>query len=233
MKIGLTHTGNPEKHGYYLEWLKGQDAIALVTLSAGKNNLHEMDTCDALVLSGGRDVHPRQYGNTKLDYPGHPREFDEKRDAFEIAAFILAQQRQLPVLGVCRGLQLINCILGGDLQQNLGTELNKIHEGVPDKKHPVMIEPGTLLYDITGATEVFINSAHHQAIDRMGAGLQVNARAADGIIEGIEWADKTGKPFLLGVQWHPERMFRFNLEHTPASQKIRDRFIEATKKLKQ
>ncbi|HEY4148144.1 MAG TPA: gamma-glutamyl-gamma-aminobutyrate hydrolase family protein [Chitinophagaceae bacterium] len=231
MKIALTHTGSSDKHSYYLDWLKGIEGVELVVISARLNNLHEMDSSDALVLSGGTDVHPNYYGSTKLDYPGYQK-FDEKRDVFEIAAFNIAQQRQLPVLGICRGSQLINCILGGDLRQDLGTELNKIHEGTPDKQHPVQIEPGTLLHDITGSDTAEINSAHHQAIGRPGKGLKVNGHAKDGTIEGIEWADSTGKPFLLGVQWHPERMFKLKLQHTPASQKIRERFVEEIKKSK-
>ena len=231
MTIGLTHTGNSEKHQFYIEWLKKGGDITIVELSVDKNNLDRLSECDALILSGGIDVHPRYYGSDKLDYPDAPSEFKEARDEFEMAAFQSAQENDLPVLGICRGLQLINVIHHGTLYQNLGDrDLNKIHKGEPDKSHQITVEKNTILFDVIKTERTGINSAHHQSIDKLGEGLMVNARSDEGIIEGIERKDKSQKPFLLAVQWHPERMFRFHLEDAPASKALREKFIEEVKK---
>jgi putative glutamine amidotransferase len=92
------------------------------------------------------------------------------------------------------------------------------------------IEEGTVLHDIVKAGRLAVNSAHHQAIDKPGEGLKVNCHSDDGLIEGFEREHPNGKPFLLAVQWHPERMYKFNLEGSPVSKAIRDRFIEEVKK---
>ena len=228
MKIALTYTGNPAKQQYYVDWLKANEDIDIVNLSADDNNLDEINNCDALVLSGGIDIHPKFYGGN-ANYAGAPEKFNEKRDEFEINAFQSAQQNNIPVLGICRGMQLINVIHKGTLIQDLGDEsLNQIHKGNPDKYHPVSIGEETLLHDITGETKGEINSAHHQAIDKAGEGLLINCKAPDGTIEGIEWKEKTRKPFMLAIQWHPERMFQ--LPDAPLSKTLRKQFIEEIKK---
>jgi putative glutamine amidotransferase len=231
MKIALTHTENPEKHQFYIKWLRANEDIEIIPVSVDNNNLDEIKQCDALVLSGGIDIHPKYYGSDMTGYPNAPARYKEERDEFEIAAFHLAQENNLPVLGICRGMQLINVIHKGTLIQNLDDDtLNEIHKGEPDKTHAVHVEKGTILYDIAGAEIRPINSAHHQAVDRLGEGLIVNALSDDGIIEGIERKDKANNAFLLAIQWHPERMFRFQLEDTALSMNIRNRFIEEIKK---
>ena len=221
MKIGLTYTGSEKKHLNYVNWLKGTDSIEIVELSAGKNNLNELQKCDALVMSGGVDVHPSFYNSTKLDYPA-VEDFELDRDQFEKDAFILAQKNRLPVLGICRGMQLINCLLGGTLKQDLG-ELNLAHKVSPDKRHFVFLTSGLLLHHIAKADKAEVNSSHHQAIDKLGNGLKVNCVAPDKTIEGIESVDG---PFILAVQWHPERMFNFQLEDSSMSKGIREYFIQ-------
>ena len=229
MRIGLTHTSNPQKYQYYIDWLNHGD-VEVVKLSVADDNSYELRYCDALVLSGGVDVHPKFYGSG-TGYPGQPEEFNEKRDEFEIAAFHASEDNDIPILGICRGMQLINVIHKGTLIPSLAlTGADRIHKGEPDKTHPVNIETGTLLHEIIGSDQIKINSAHHQAIDKLGEGLLVNARSGEGVIEGIERADKSGKCFLLGIQWHPERMFRFELENSPGSRTIRERFFHEIKK---
>lgn len=231
MKIGLTYTGSNEKHQNYVRWLQADEDIELVKLSAEDDNLEELEDCDALVLSGGVDIHPKFYGNTKTDYVGAPDAFNEARDLFEISAYKIALDSNMPVLGICRGMQLINIIHGGTLIQDHGVDdISKNHVGNPDKCHALSIEPNSFLYEIIGEENVMVNSAHHQALDKLGAGLVVNASSGEAVAEGIELADPLKNPFMLAVQWHPERMFQFNLENTPASKAIRDRFIAEIKK---
>ncbi|MBC7947357.1 MAG: gamma-glutamyl-gamma-aminobutyrate hydrolase family protein [Chitinophagaceae bacterium] len=230
MKIGLTHTGNPEKHQFYLQWLGADKSVEVVELSAENDNLNELDSCDALVLSGGIDIHPKYYG-ASLQYTGAPEKFNQRRDEFEISAYHKAQEKELPVLGICRAMQLINVIHNGTLIQHLDNEaMIGTHKGEPDKAHNVHIKTDTLLHEIIGSDNARINSAHHQAIDKLGDGLTINAYSTDGIAEGLERLDGKGKPFLLAVQWHPERMFRFDLGDTPASKALRDRFFDEVKK---
>lgn len=227
MKIALTYTGSDEKHNNYLRWLQSEEDITIVKVSADDNNLHEIQHCDALVLSGGVDIHPEFY-NQNTDYANAPETFNKERDQFELAAFQSAFENNKAVLGICRGLQLVNCFLGGSLEQDLGQDLNKIHKAEKsDKAHGLTIETGTVLYQVVQAERGVVNSAHHQAVKKLGEGLKVNCVADDGTIEGLEWADASNKPFLLCIQWHPERMFQFGLGHSPLSKNIRNTFIEA------
>jgi len=230
MKIGLTYTGGEEKHNNYAQWLKGNEAIEVVALSSALNNAEELNNCDTLVLSGGVDIHP-EFFKGATTYSNQPEEWDLQRDLFEKQLYQSAITNNQPVLGICRGFQLINVLNGGTLNQDLA-DLNATHnkEGIQDKLHEVSINRNSLLFEITGTTNDKVNSAHHQSINQLGNGLAVNCIAEDGIIEGIEWADKTDKPFLLGVQWHPERMNKYQLSGSPLSKNIRDYFINEIKK---
>ena len=117
--------------------------------------------------------------------------------------------------------------------QDIGEEANLIHrnEG-SDKRHAIQISPDSLLHTITGETNADTNSAHHQAIDKLGEGLKITAISTDGITEAVEWADTTGKSFFLGIQWHPERMYKLGMQASPLSKNIRDYFLEVIKKHK-
>jgi putative glutamine amidotransferase len=237
MNIGLTYTGSEQKQHNYIRWLSQGNKVDVITLSSEtKENKGSIEDCDALVLSGGIDVHPGYYNSDNLVYPNKPQQFYEKRDAFEKNLFSVAQQRKIPVLGICRGMQLINCILGGTLQQDLAGK-NTIHKAVVDEKamqfdkvHGLHIAPATILYEISGGERAAVNSAHHQGIAAVAAVLQVSAVSDDGVAEALEWKDKAGRPFLLCVQWHPERMQEFLLEQTPMAAGIRTRFLAALKK---
>jgi putative glutamine amidotransferase len=229
MKIGLTYTGWGEKHQNYVQWLKDKDrAIEVIRISVSTDPDLIRD-CDALVLSGGVDIHPALYAGAAV-YPKSEaaKGWRKDRDAFERLVFGYALEHRLPVLGVCRGLQLINVLLGGTLIQDLGEQGDETHEAVgdTDKQHGVRVERDSLLYAIAQEEKGVANSAHHQAIDKLGKGLKVNCLADDGTIEGIEWAETGGKPFMLAVQWHPERMFTNKLPDGGLYKKIRDRFVE-------
>lgn len=228
MKIGLTYTGSEEKHQNYIRWLRGDGEAEVITLSDEAGNIDELLSCDALVLSGGVDVHPSFY-DRKKGYAHAPKKFNKKRDRFESAAFLRSQERQIPLLAVCRGMQLVNCILGGDLVQDLGNRGNAIHRAADtgDKAHGATVLPDTQLASILGTTRIVVNSAHHQCVRHPGQGLRINCVADDGTPEGWEWEQPAGRSFLLGVQWHPERMFRFGLEATAPAMALRQHFIEA------
>jgi putative glutamine amidotransferase len=233
MKIGLTYTGRGEKHENYVRWLKDRDpAVEIVKLGVD-GDAAAITRCDALVLSGGIDIHPEWYGGAKAYFKA-PEKWRRDRDIFERSVFGYALEHGLPVLGVCRGLQLINVLRGGTLIQDLGEQGNKTHEAVGDldMRHGVRIEGDSLLHGIAGSVTGEINSAHHQAIGSLGEGLKVNCRADDGTIEGIEWADVDGKPFMLAVQWHPERMYTDKMQDAWLYKRIRDRFVEEIEQAK-
>jgi putative glutamine amidotransferase len=204
IKIGLTYTGTDEKHQNYLRWLKGNEDIQIVRLSPADNNVEEVKNLDGIVLSGGVDVHPKYYHSDIIDYPNAPEMFNEERDAFEKQVFEISQQKNIPLLAVCRGMQLVNCLLGGTLLQDIGPVANTIHRFEHnDKAHGINIVPGTLLHEITGVERSVTNSAHHQAINTAGKGLVINCTSDDGIIEGIEWTEKINKSFFFGCSMAP------------------------------
>ena len=191
MKIGLTHTGVEEKHLNYINWLTGNDDIEIIHLSEETNKADTLKYFDALILSGGVDIHPRIYKNNKLNYSHAPKYFKEERDEFEIALFHLAQKTNKPVMGICRGFQLINCIYKGTLKQDIGDEQNIIHKAEvinhiqKDKAHGLDIKEGTILHDIVKANRLVVNSAHHQTLDKLGEGLKINCRSDDGLSRRI------------------------------------------------
>lgn len=232
-KIGISFTHTSFQ--YYWQWFTDndlEDVVELVELSFERNNVEDFPTCDGFVLTGGVDVHPSFYGDNE-NYPHAPGAFQLQRDLFEKKIYQYSQLHGLPLLAICRGLQLVNVLNGGKLIQDFGAG-NKTHkkETADDKRHPVRIEEDSLLYSICGKEDLETNSAHHQAIDPrfVGENLRVNCRSSvDGLIEGIEWKDKAGKAFFLGVQWHPERMH--NKKQHPLSQKIKERFLREIKDL--
>lgn len=153
-----------------------------------------LDHLDALVLTGGADVEPGRYGH-QPDGNGH---YEPERDDLELGLLAAAVDRQVPVLGICRGLQVLNVLTGGTLHQDVPPHARyDLDPG--EAVHRVAFEPGTVLHGLYGAgTEV--NSLHHQSVDRLGAGLVVAARADDGTVEGLEVPGAD----VLAVQWHPE-----------------------------
>ena len=161
-----------------------------------------VDRLDGLLFTGGGDIDPGRYGAQP-----HPRttRVSAPRDAAELELLNAAMSAGLPVLGVCRGMQLVNVARGGTLCQHLADAAG--HTPVPGTfgSHPVRVAPGTRLAGILGANGdgVDVPTAHHQAVDRLGEGLVATAWAEDGVIEAVE-PSAAGDPFLLAVQWHPE-----------------------------
>jgi putative glutamine amidotransferase len=163
-----------------------------------------LELLDGLLLAGGADIDPASYGAV-----AHAETQDSvpERDAFEIALTRAAIERDLPVLGICRGMQLINVALGGTLEQHLPEHLgHEEHRRVigtfEGSDHDVEVLDGTLAMRVIGAGVHGTKSHHHQGVDRLADGLSVGARSPrDGLIEAIELPERS---FVLGVQWHPE-----------------------------
>lgn len=181
---------------------------------------------DALVLTGGHDVDPGLYGEPASVHLGP---LDRQRDEFEIALFEAARTERLPILGICRGLQVINVAMGGTLWQDLPSEhpSEVLHEKSGTERdarlHSVALNPTSMLAVVLGTDALEINSFHHQAIRDLGRGLSVSARAEDGIIEGVEEIGTDN--WLLAVQWHPEEFYR---EPGSPDQKLFTALVQAT-----
>lgn len=179
-----------------------------------------------LVLSGGGDVDPLYYGEEPLPGQG---EISPLRDRIEIKLARAALEKDLPILGICRGAQVLNIALGGDIYQDISLKkgLTLEHMQKAPRYHPfhdINILEDTLLARIfQGRKTIRVNSFHHQAIKKVAAGCRVNAQASDGIIEGIE---STVHFFALGVQWHPEALAA---KEIPGGREIFDAFLRAIK----
>lgn len=187
--------------------------------SAGVEPL--LDRLSGLCLSGGPDIDPATYGGP--DHPAlGPTEPDV--DRFEALLTASALEREMPILAICRGAQMLNVVLGGDLHQHLpdafGIDLShrQLESGAPAAAHSVEIGAGSTLELILGSSER-VNSFHHQAIRRPGTGLEPVAWAPDGVIEAVEFRERD---FVLGVQWHAE-----GLIGEPHHDALFDAFIEA------
>jgi len=218
IKIGITFSESNYEN--YPLWIKGNDSsIDIIELSYKTNNLQEVLQCDAIVFSGGIDMDPIE----KIEYANAPKKFNFARDRFELAVLKTALQEGKPILGICRGLQLINVFLGGTLHLDNGETKNKIHRSeTEDKIHSITVAKESAFYSIVQQEFGYVNSAHHQSIECIGSGLKAVARSEDGVIEAIESSNPENQ-FLIGVQWHPERMH--NLQN-PFSRNIRQALLE-------
>ncbi|MBI3586790.1 MAG: gamma-glutamyl-gamma-aminobutyrate hydrolase family protein [Ignavibacteriales bacterium] len=225
MKIGITDNYKSEKKlSYYTNWIRRVNPTAeMVKLSYLRNNAEIAEQVDGLLLTGGGDVNPACYG--KGEQVVQCRGIDDKRDEFELDIIKRALDAELPILAICRGMQIMNVYLDGSLIIDLPSSGYKDHSSKNDKDviHQATSVAGSLFREITGQAELTINSSHHQALDRLGKGLIASATSPDNVIEAAEWADKKKLPFLLMVQYHPERMNDFE---NPASKNIAERFLK-------
>lgn len=213
--VAITTGATPDRRGFdragiNLSYLRALEEAGLVPLVLAPETApaaleRALAEASGLVLSGGGDVSPALYGEEAHDSLVG---VSEARDALEGVVLELADARQLPVLAICRGMQMLNVARGGSLVQDIPTMVegalgHSVEEPRGGAAHEVEVAPGTRLRTIAGAARIGVNSRHHQAIARLGAGLGVTARAADGVIEGVE---APGERFVVGVQWHPEDM---------------------------
>jgi putative glutamine amidotransferase len=215
--VGLVLARTAEDHlfqpepAYRFQFLKAQyyepledEGLLPIGIPAGErldNLASYMDLISGCLLIGGEDINPQTYGEAidqmTVTLPPH-------RDQLEMELVKSCKKRELPLLGICRGLQIMNVAFGGSLYQDLSYcdgagNHRQVGEMDFSTVHQVDICPGTKLHEIIGADRIEVNTGHHQGIREVGDGLTVSARADDGVVEGIE-----GSGFLLGVQWHPE-----------------------------
>jgi len=159
--------------------------------------------CDAVLLTGGHDVDPALYGEENA---GLVKGIDTDRDRFEVQVVLQAVDRGQRVLGICRGIQILNVALGGSLHQDLvtdGLDQHSVEDRPHEPVHDLVVAPGSLIEALLAGT-VKVNSLHHQGVKVLGAGLEATAHAPDGLIEAFE------APGILGMQWHPERMLGYD-----------------------
>ncbi len=189
---------------YYMSVLEaGGTPVVIPSYDDDKALVSLLDTLDGIVLSGGADIDPDYLGEEPLDCIS----INPRRDRQELTLVRLAVERQIPVLGICRGIQVLTAALGGKLYQDIKIQHDRpsiehsqtIARGLPS--HEVKLEKDSLLYGFFGKETLAVNSFHHQAVKEVPAGFRVTASAPDGIIEGME--STTFRP-ILGVQWHPE-----------------------------
>lgn len=185
-----------------------------------------LSSMQGLILSGGPDIHPRRYGEEPLAGLG---EVDEALDRMELLAAGLAIERDLPLLGICRGIQVLNVALGGALYQDIASQVPEsiCHTPKTDKAvntHIVRIEAGSRLHKLFGRREIWVNGKHHQAVKGLAPSLRIAARAKDQIVEAVEHPHKR---FTIGVQWHPEGTWRDDR----FSQKLFSAFVQAAREI--
>lgn len=189
MKIALSF-GAQTSEGRREPYRKALNAVNVRTV----DNPETLDDLSGLVLTGGTDLNPALYGQARLPETDQP---DEERDERETRLLRDALVRDLPVLAICRGMQLLNVFCGGTLTQHIEDHRSP---GVSNA-HAVWIAPESLLASVLGPGVYEVNSRHHQAIELLAPSLNVTARAADGTVEAVELLDRR---FMLAVQWHPE-----------------------------
>jgi len=226
MKIAVTDTGNEDKQKQYLDWLRSFEPSAEYIVVSYKRNNGILHDVDGVVLTGGCDIDPKF---SKAEPVEKVEPYDTKRDEFEFSVLDKALQRHIPVLGICRGLQVVNVFLGGTLIADLETAGFAKHTAKTNEPivyHPVVVKEKTQMHEIVNVATGTINSYHHQAVQTLAEPLMPSSFSPDGVIESIEWNEQEGKPYLLAVQWHPERM----KEHAnPFTTKIGESFFKAVR----
>lgn len=208
----------------YLEAVRHFGGIPLVIPAEAEleEQAFLLSQCDGLVLTGGDDIDPSLYGEAKLNDTVCPA---PERDLREPRLCAMAMERQMPILGICRGLQIMNVYFGGTLYQDIPTQLettltHQMERSFDGVAHDCVLVPGSPLHSMAGCDCIGVNSFHHQAIKDLAPGLAVMGKASDGIVEAV-W--KPDYRFLWAVQWHPETLWP--MEAT--SQKIWEAFIAA------
>ncbi len=232
MKIAISRGDSIGNYPKYEQWLKNIDpSIECINLYGLTEDiaLDKLKNCSGLLLSGGNDISPDLY-NT-IDEDNLCLDIDNERDELEIEVINKALEYKMPVLAICRGLQILNVALKGtlilDIEKEIGTDIKHKFDGIEKDfcYHNINIFDNSILKNIYNSNTASVNSYHHQAIAQISDELIITASTNDTIVETIEWKHPEGKSFLLGVQWHPERM---NVEDK-GSIKLAQTFIQNCK----
>ena len=211
-RVGITQTTTAPEMNVYIKAMTaaGFEAVTLPVVSTEAAAKNALAGVDAIILTGGEDLDPKWYGEEPLyDEKGNNLNvINAKRDTSEMLYIKYALDLDMPMLCICRGMQLLNVACGGTLWQDIPTQVGEtvLHRD-PDKRvfvtHLIRIEKGSLLNTVVGYSVAKVNSRHHQAVKDVGEGLVVTARADDGIIEAMEMP---GKTFVFATQFHPEQL---------------------------
>jgi putative glutamine amidotransferase len=198
--IGVTGPARGGHSGWSFSWLALRRAGARVRRMRPTTHTDQLEGLDGVVIGGGAHVEPKRYAQQ----PSIEYVYDEQRDEFEWSVLSSIMHKGLPVLGICRGAQLLNVFRGGTLYQNLPEDIPGLHlrRHVLARKR-VTILAGTLLAHVMHVHDVRVNSLHMQGVRELGRGLRICARDAEGIVQAIE-SETPATQFVLGVQWHPE-----------------------------
>ena len=227
--IGITSYGRDDNRRFalpaaYVDAVRRAGGLPVILPPGEDEPAAVLALLDGIILSGGGDISPRFYGGTH-----HATNYmlDPERDGSEIELARSLLTQDMPLLGICRGTQVLNVALGGTLIEHLPDVVGEavLHRAPPrlPVPHEVVIDPASRLASIVGASHLTAASWHHQAIRQPGTGLQVVAHAPDGTIEAVE---KPGHPWLVAVQWHPE----LTAADDPVQQRLFDGLIEAAKR---
>ena len=199
--------------GNYEAWLRQAEAeVKPINMYGLKidSAVQVLSGCSGLLLTGGEDVHPDAYG--KPQKIALCEDFDRYRDSLEFALIKKAIELKMPIFGICRGEQILNVATGGTLIADIPTEvadtsvIHRCPEGTAECMHYINIDPKTILFQVTGSQTGIVNSYHHQAVERTGPGMRITAVAENGVAEAIEREHAQEGAFMMGVQWHPERL---------------------------
>lgn len=200
----------------YTEAIEAAGGVPIVIPPQIGNIEEILGVVDGLLLSGGGDIDPQRYGDSEMHETTYG--IHGLRDELELALVRAAVERDIPMLCICRGIQILNVALGGTLIQDVpdqySTQVEHAQQNAgvtkEDPSHVVNATPGSLLEQTYGTTTIEVNSFHHQAIKEVAPELQINGLAADEVVESV---NRPGNAWILGVQWHPEMMFRAHPEH--------------------
>ncbi len=214
ISIAISRASGSTKYELYEQWLREHhndiqivDCWKVFGERGREASLDALRQCDGILFTGGSDVEPERYAKHDEAHRCHT---DAVRDDLEFALFDVAQSVAMPILGVCRGAQLINVALGGSLIVDIPADVPQSFEHrateAKDERHAIEVESDTILRRITRLMDGEVNSAHHQAVERLAEGCLQSAVAPDGIVEAFERGAEQGSSGILAVQWHPERL---------------------------
>ena len=206
-----------------------EPGVEVVKLSFHDQNADEVESCDGILFSGGEDVHPELYGKPEFVEEFGLKEIIPARDQFEYEVIEKALESKKPVLGICRGLQLINVYLGGTLLPDIPTLSESNAHGKisgQDQIHDIQVENLSMLHNISGREKGQVNSAHHQGVDKPGGNLRFLPLANRPSLKPWNGKIPSDKSWLLMVQWHPERMQDLS---SPFSRNVKKAFLKAVK----